>query len=353
MSTRPRVLILSDGIDWVANFAEGYRKMGYDVTGGLINFELESSQYDIVHVFWPEEFCGWSLPTEKQVDSVLRRLDRWVKHARLIFSVSNLYPHRYPGHPLFHRLYTGFYQRADVIHHYAQASKELVCREYPSIASRNHVVHVGFNYERLLPSGPRNRTAARTALGIDPGAMVYLVFGSLRFWHEVRMLQRAFALARVPNKRLLLTADYVEGGPRWRQRWRRFQWRRWQGTRGIQAMVRHVPNDDLPRLFDAADAVAVIRRDCMTSGVPNLAMTFGRYVIAPNFGATAEYLAETGNALYEQDSAEDLARAMERAAAVDRERIGVENAKIAAGWEWAGIVQTCLDALSKARVPAA
>jgi hypothetical protein len=36
---------------------------------------------------------------------------------------------------------------------------------------------------------------------------------------------------------------------------------------------------------------------------------------------------------------------MERAGAADRERVGAENARIAAGWGWTGIVRACLDAL--------
>ena len=74
-------------------------------------------------------------------------------------------------------------------------------------------------------------------------------------------------------------------------------------------------------------------------------MTFGRFVIAPNFGAIPEYLAGTGNALYDQSSPDSLALAMEHAAATDREGVGAENARIAAGWGWADSVGTCLDAL--------
>ena len=116
-------------------------------------------------------------------------------------------------------------------------------------------------------------------------------------------------------------------------------------SKGVQSMAERVPDEELPNLFDAVDAVVVIRQNSMSSGVPSMAMTFGRFVIAPNLGAMPEYLAGTENALYDQSSAEDLARAMERAAAADREGVGKKNARIAAGWGWDAIVQTCLDAL--------
>src|SRR5712691_12685005 len=116
MSPRPKVLIPSDNFDFVANFAVGYRKNGFDAAAGRINFELETGDFDIVHILWPEEFTDWRLPTSAQVDEVLARLDRWAKRSRLIITVNNLYPHRNGKDPLFHRLYTGFFKRAEVVH---------------------------------------------------------------------------------------------------------------------------------------------------------------------------------------------------------------------------------------------
>jgi hypothetical protein len=87
MTSARSVLIPSDDVDFVANFSEGYRKLGFDVSAGRINFELESRRYDIVHLLWREELTGWRQPTSQQ-DDVLARLDRWAHHSRIIISVS-------------------------------------------------------------------------------------------------------------------------------------------------------------------------------------------------------------------------------------------------------------------------
>jgi glycosyltransferase involved in cell wall biosynthesis len=353
MTARPSVLLPSDNFDFVANFVSGYRKVGCGVVAGRVNFELECSEYDIVHILWPEEFTNWRAPTPAELDTVLARLDRWAKRSRVIVSVNNLYPYWYDKNPLCHQLYSGFYMRAKVIHHFSQVSKDLVCSEYPSVRGHNHVVRSGFNYERLLTSGPRDRVAARRAFGIAPDQTVFLVFGELRFWEEVRLLRRAFACARIPNKQLLLKTNYFgveEGGSIWRRRWRRWQWQRWRMSDGVQWLAERIPDEELSQLFDAVDAVVVVRQNSLSSSVPSIAMTFGRFVIAPNFGAMPEYLAGTENALYDQTSAGDLARAMELAAAADRERIGEKNARIAAGWGWEAIVRSCLDALPPVRL---
>jgi glycosyltransferase involved in cell wall biosynthesis len=345
MSGVVKVLIPSNDFDAVSNLAWGYQELGFDVAGGLINFELQSAGYDIVHLLWPEEFCGWSLPTETQVDAILRRLDDWARRSRLIISVNNLYPHRYPKNPLFHRLFTGFYERAEVIHHVSHISKELVCREYPSIADRNHVVRVGFNYDYRLRLAGRDRERARARLGFRQDEIVFLALGDLRLWEEVQLLQSAFDRARVTKKRLLLAARYVGGDTVWRRRWQRWKWEHWQRARDVRSLTGWIPDEELPGLLDAADAVVVIRKNTLNSGVPSLAMTFGRLVIAPKVGSMPELLAGTDNALYDPTSHEDLAHAMEYASAVDRESIGRRNAEIAAGWGWKDIIQACLDAL--------
>src|SRR5579871_4445420 len=175
-SSMPRVLIASDIRDWVVNVAEGYRGLGFDVTMGIGNFELEACRPDIVHLQWPEELVGWKVPTSAQIDHVARRLDRWAQRSRLIISVHNLYPHGHYGDPAYHRLFTTCYERAEIIHHFSQTSKDAVCREFPSVRNRNHFVRVGFNYDLLLPAVGRDRNASRQRFGIQQDEITYLVF---------------------------------------------------------------------------------------------------------------------------------------------------------------------------------
>src|SRR5262249_23507906 len=186
-----------------------------------------------------------------------------------IVSVHNLYPYWYEKNPACHQLYTGFYSRAEVIHHLSQTSKDWVCREYPSVARHNHVVRSGYNYERLLPSGPRDRVAARRAFGFAPDQTVFLVFGALRLRDQGELLRRAFARAKIPNKRLLLKTNYVgwleEGGSIWRRRLRRWQWQRWRASDGVRWLDERIPDEKLSKLFDAVDAVVVIRNNSLGS----------------------------------------------------------------------------------------
>jgi beta-1,4-mannosyltransferase len=345
MSSSKRILIPSDCRDWVVNLAEAYQRLGHDVTVGRQNFDLECANPDVVHLQWPEEMSDWKVPTPQQTDAIIRRLERWAGRARLVLTVHNLYPHGHHGHPAWHRLFTAFYERAEVIHHFGETSKRMVCHEFPEIADRNHLVRLGFNYDRLLPNTRQSRAASRRELGFAPDEMVYLVFGSLRSWDEVQIVKQAFSLAKVPRKRLLMAARYNEPVSAWRQRRRRWRWNLWQRMNAVHPVRNYVPDEDVYRIFDAADAVVIVRQNSMGSGIPSLTMTFGRMAIAPDSGIIPEYLAGAENVLYDGTSANSLARAMERAAEADREAVGAKNREIAAKWDWDSILQTCLDEL--------
>ena len=152
LNKRPLVLIPSDDYEWVANFADGYRANGYDVIAGMVNFRLAGRTRQSCIYYGRRNITRGRIPTPKQIAEISTQLDWWAQRARLIFSVSNLYPHVNQGDASFHAFYTNFYKRAEVIHHFSQSAKDLVSQEYPSIAERNHIVFSGYNYERLLPA---------------------------------------------------------------------------------------------------------------------------------------------------------------------------------------------------------
>lgn len=342
----PLVLIPSDDYEWVANFADGYRANGYDVIAGMVNFRLAGCGPTIVHLLWPEEYTRGRIPTSKQIAEISARLDWWARQATLIFSVSNLYPHVNQGDAMFHALYTAFYQRADVIHHFSHAAKELVCAEYPAISGRNHVVFSGYNYERLLPAQPVDRAAARQYFGFEESDIVYLAFGQMRSWEEVRLLRRGFRLAKNSHIRVQVSARYQGTGRTRVLRFYREQlWKRWSGGTCSWNPGGFVPPDILPVLLAAVDVVVVVRPHSINSGVTSLAMTFGKMLVVPKIGGNEEYVRGTGNILYDSTSAEDLARAIDEAACANRDEIGLANRQITAEWNWARIIRCCLDAL--------
>lgn len=345
---RKSVLIPSDNHDFVINFAEAYRDLGYEVATGTFNFELECSNPDILHILWPEELTQWQVPTREQLSEIRARLKRWAQKSHIIFTVNNLYPHRHHGDPLCHELYSIFYEHASVVHHFSETSKRLVCAEYPIAQNRRHIVKLGFNNVRLLPSNPLNRTLTRSTFGFQADDFVVLIFGSFRLWQEVRFLTKAFSLARIPNKRILGAARYQEPGKRWKQFLRKQWFKLWLSRQGSTGCRDWIADGDVSAYFEAADVVFVVRQNGLTSGVPALAMTFGRPVVAPRYGSTPDFFEGTGNLSYDESNPHEAALALEKLAKSNLTAIGQQNKQVTKMWVWRETIDACLASLSAA-----
>jgi glycosyltransferase involved in cell wall biosynthesis len=341
----PKVLIPTDEPDILLGLVEGYRSLGWEVATGATNFKIQAAHYDVVHHQWPEEFTGWQVPSQRQIEVVRQHLEWWSSRSICMFSVNNLYPHNEIGHPANHELYSCFYEKCHLITHYSNASRQMVLEEFPASRAARNIVHSSWNYETTLAC-QRQRGSQRTELGIDEKEFVILGFGQLRTWEEMRLIQRAFGLARIPKKRLLIVGKVALGTSTSGARLRRLYWKLWLKRHRAVVEERYVPEDEMSRFLDSCDVAIVPRIGGLSSGIPSLAMTFGRMVIAPNCGAYPDYLAGTRNLLYETGSPESLAVMLEKAAALDTDDIGRENELIAAKWNWRNICQTCLDAVN-------
>lgn len=336
-----RILIASDEPCFTVGLARGYALLGHEVLLGAQNFVQRLGTFDIVHFLWPEEYTCRQEPDDSTLAGISDALDWWGQRARLLISVNNFYPHGLEGNPAYRQLYGLFYSKCHAIHHFSNASREAVCREWPAALSKPQAVTTGFNYEHLLRCDA-DRTALRDALGVNPGDMVVLVFGTLRKWDEVRLIMKAVSAAHVPNLRLLIVARYSVGGLSARAWLKRKMWDAWCRWHRAITVGRFVPDEQVYRYLMASDVVLVPRINDLSSALPALAMTFGRMVIAPNHGAFPEYLAGSRNLLYESGIARSLAAAIRQAAASDREEIGRENRQLAAAKPWSSIAEVCL-----------
>ena len=339
----PRVLIPSDNRDFVAMLAKTYRARGWDVVVGAFNFDLAAGAFDLVHLQWPEELTGWQPPDDRRIGEIAAGLEAWGARARLLLTVHNLFPHRHHGNAAYRRLLNAVYERVPVLAHFTAASREMVGAEFPAAAAQKNVVTGFFNANELRPA-VHDRAGARRRLGLAEDEFVLLVFGTLREWTEVELLRAAFDAARVPRRRLLMAGRYNEFGPVWRQRWRRWSFARWRRGGRVVVEADFIPEADVHRVADAADAVLIPRLHALNSGLPALAASFGLSFIAPDTAPFRELAAGTQNPLYTPGDAPDLARAIERAAALDRAAVVRENRALAETWSWEKIVTTGLQA---------
>lgn len=348
----PRVLLTTDEPNFTLGLVEGYRSLGWEVVTGVNNFRIRAAHYDLVHHQWPEEFSRWQIPGEREMNEIRGHLEWWKTRTMSIFSVNNLYPHQYDRNPVFHELYSMFYEHCQLISHYSHASQRLVLEEFPAAREAHHAVHSLGSYSVTL-NRQVERGSRRSQMGIRDDEFVVLMVGSLRSWGEINLMRKAFDLADIPNKRLLMAGKVkVRRSPL--REWLRFlALSLWLKRRKAVVDTRYVPEEEISQFVDSCDVTIVPRLSGLSSAIPILTMTFGKTVIAPDHGAYPEYLNGSRNFLYKTGSAESLARALEKASSLDLNEIGRENAVIAAKWTWIHVVRTCLEAVAQLDVATA
>jgi hypothetical protein len=334
----PRVLIPSDNRDFVAYLADAYQQAGWEVVVGAANFDLAGAVFDLVHFQWPEELSGWNVPSDRRLAEIESRLDEWRRRSKLVLTAHNLRPHRNADELNFRKLYDAFFERVHIVAHFTATSRDAVNGEYPSAKDARHVITGYFNLDRLLPV-ERDPSRARNGLGLPVEAFVVMVFGGLREWAEVELIQRGFDSASISRKRLLMCGRYDESGSAWRQRWRRWMLSRWLRSRDAVVVSGYIPDAEVHRIVDAADAVIIPRIRSMNSGLPALGASFGKIIVAPRSGAYPELLAGTRHPIYEPGDATSLSRALEKASGLERGEIALDCRHLAESWQLPAIIR--------------
>jgi glycosyltransferase involved in cell wall biosynthesis len=341
----PKVLIPTDDQSCTTSgLADGYRSLGWEVATGALNFKLRAAHYDAVHYQWPEEYTGWQRPPkEHQIAEIEDCVKWWASRAASIFTVHNLYPHAGVGNPAFHDLYSCFYRHCHVISHFSHTSHRLVLEEFPDACKSRHVVHYPESHEVMLVR-QRQRGSRRAEMNIRDDEFVILMLGQLRSWEEIELIMRAYDLAKIPKKRLLMAGKTIVCAETWQTRLRLRGWDWWLKRRGAVVDTTWVPEDELSRFLDSSDVSIVPRLAGLNSAIIFSAMTFGRMIIAPNCGAYPEHLAGTRNLLYQPGDATSFASKLEEAAALGTDDIGRENAVVASKWSPQERCRVCLEA---------
>lgn len=337
----PRVLIPSENGDFAYYLADAYRQAGWEAVVGAGNFDLFGLDFDLVHIQWPEELCYWAPPTDARLREIEEKLRAWSDRAVVAVTVHNLRPHRDGDDPRYARLYDLFYRSVDLMVHFSRTSHTSVLCELPETVQPRQLVAGYFNLDRLLPKGGvAERSVARSPWQFRDDEFVVLVFGRLREWGEVTLIRDGFDQARTPRKRLLVCGRFDESaGKPWQRRLHRWQWQRWLKARRADSGWGFVPDAEVHRLVSAADAVLIPRRNSLNSGLPALAASFGKIVIAPRCGAYPELLAGTDHPTYAPGDAGELAAAIDLAATLERSAVAEQSRRLAAAWQWSTMIE--------------
>lgn len=343
-----RVLVPSNFQNWVDNFVFGYEQLGWAIETGCDGFHTVRDDFDVVHLNWPEELVGWNEPDQAKIDEMVGLLSQWRRTSKIIYTVNNLYPHGAEASAPYRALYEAFYEAADIIHHQSRHSKSEVLKRHPHLASKVHVVTSGFNYDPMIKGDLPDRMVARQKLNLPQDGKVFFLFGAVRFAKELRLVRRAYQKAKLTNATFVSAINFAPKKSelvRWR--YEVYQWRKWLEEQNFLSLEGYIPDEQVFDLFRASDALIVARSDSLTSGLPCLAATLERLVIAPNSGSIAEHLDGTLNPMYAPESTRSLTEALQRLQGLDQDKAEQMNRDRANDWDWKNIITRCLDGLSE------
>lgn len=234
----------------------------------------------IAHYHWLQQtFYGLSssadaMAAAKDLVSLMQRQkDAGVK---LVWTVHNKLSHnaQFPEEELWLRRAVA--ELADVIHTMNPASRE-ICADLYELPSKK-VMHVPHPSYLGVYGAYETKLAARLSLGLEPDAVVFLLFGSLgphkgtrQILAELDKLQQL-----VKGKAQLLLAG-KHGAPDFMEDVYRLS----AGRNDVSMHLGHVNDQDVQTFFTAADAVVCPYPQGLNSGVINTALTFGKPVVAP------------------------------------------------------------------------
>lgn len=340
--TNKRVLIPTDDNTFLPDLVKSYNNLGYEATVGSMNFHLCVGSYDIVNIIWPEYLCSSFPPSDDEINDIEKKLQWWRQRSRIIITVENFYPHAYEHHHAYKKLYYLFYSASSGIIHHSKTSVEWVCKEFPVAATKPNIVTTPLNYPSIVRD-EFDRNALRSDFDLKEDDFVILAFGRLRKWREAHLVLKAYSKTNIIGKRLLLGCRFKPLRTSMLfQKFQKILWYSWIKIHQIPHSNGLIPDDDVYKYFGASDVVIIPRINDLNSGILCLGMAFGKIIIASETGSNPDNLEGTENLLYKPGDAKSLASALEKAAVLDRERIGQKNREIAKTWGTDNLARECI-----------
>jgi glycosyltransferase involved in cell wall biosynthesis len=201
------------------------------------------------------------------------------------------------------------YRLCDHIFVHTDAMKRQLVADFDVPEDRVTVIPFGIN--DTVPKSDLTVEAARRSFGIEPRERTLLFFGQIAPYKGLEYLIEAVAqLARRGERIRLIIGGKVKRGSEdyWSGIARRIHELDLEGA--VVQQIGFIPDELVEPYFKAADAVVIPYVAIFQSGVPFLAFSFGRPVIATDVGSLREDVtADTGRLCKARDAA-DLARAI-------------------------------------------
>lgn len=269
---------------------------------------------DVMHVHWPEYLVRWRRGTAVAVFDALKTLSLiWIARRRgtaLVWTAHNLEPHSASHTRLLRWYFCTFRRQVDLVISMSDGASETLHNRHPALAGVPVVV-VPHGHYRDFHEVDKDVDGARAVYGLD-NRRVLLIFGQIRTDKNVPALVRAWRALPDPRPQLVVagrpyppeSADAIRQAV--------------GDDPAAHLMLHHIADDDVPRLFAAADVVLAphLAPSTLNSGVVFLALSLGRPIVVGDSAAVRDLATQVGPGwLYPCDGSPERAFAQARTVA--------------------------------------
>ena len=237
---------------------------------------------DVIHFQWT---------FNPRIDWVFSYFLRLQEKIKIVYTVHNILPHEQAiGEKLSLQI---IYRNMRRLWVHANENKNRLINEFGIRGDKIYVIpHGNFSfYKKHFPETSPKR--AREMLGISEKEKIILFFGNIRKYKGLEYLIKAFPMvvSSIKDCRLIIAGKIMYG-----------EAPMYQGLvdkLGIKEKVilrfEFIPMEKISLFFNASDAVVLPYIECTQSGLVQLALTFGKPVVATRVGGLPEVVEEGEN----------------------------------------------------------
>ena len=289
----------------------------------------------VLHLHWLYGLYMARLRTPIQVAIFLRWLGRTRGLGyRLVWTVHNILPHRQPLPALHRWIRRVVVSRADAVITHCHSARDELLRLFPTKAPV-HVIPHG-NYVGVYPFD-MTRDSARSEIGIESDAFVYLALGNMARYKGLDRLVDEFSRRSRTDERLV-----IAGRDRDNRLVRQLLDAAASQDR-ITVRPGFIPDDHMQVYLAAADVLVCPFSEILGSGSLILGMSYGLPVIAPAVGCLPELVTPEAGSLYDPGDPQALGRALDSARSWELVKMGSAARSISNELRWERIADQTLD----------
>jgi beta-1,4-mannosyltransferase len=226
-----------------------------------------------------------------------------------------------------------------IIH--ARANFDELRRDFSLRPERISVIPHG--HYRGAYGPPVDSGTARYALGLPTASRIYLCFGMLRPYKGTEKLISEWLSTSHRAEDLLVIA-----GKALDDHFQQQLLSMAAGSDSIRILPSFVPASQVHLFFSAADLVVLPFNTILTSGSLLLAMSYGKPIIAPRFGAIAEMVGNADDLLYDPEDTHGLRSSLERSTTVALGPLSAKTEEMCRSLDWLRLAQMTADTYEQA-----